>query len=566
MKRSTSSVPSRIWKYGLPKGPEPECAAAVEEQFRAGRHYSNQLIEIELKRRADYRAARTRLVPGIAEAELALESANTAVEQAVQLVNQHRSRGRTRSNDQAALSALKIAKADRKDLASKLKALRLAAQQGSAELEAASEQINAAATAAIKQARASTTVYWGTGGLADKAAEAQRKSKTDPVFRRWDGSGRIGVHLQPTISVTDLMNGSSRIIQIEHLNDPKHPKRCVLSLRIGSTVQPGKRPDPVWAKFKMVLHRPLPPDALINDAWVQRYRVGTRWRWELCISMRAQSFVAPARTVQQLCAIDVGWRKLDDGSLRCGVLVGTDGALEQLVVPTVIMSKLKYADSLRSIRDKNFEAVKFSLLNAANRPTWPAWLTEATMHLGQWRSTERLMAVVNKWRDQRFAGDEEIFALADGWRKQDRHLWQWEASQRDKTLGRRKEHYRTVAAKIAERYACIVIEDLDLRDFAELDEPGDPSSGQEKPQRLARTRAALSEFLEALTLAASNRGSSIMRVPAEYTTSTCHVCREQCDFDRMNLTHTCEHCGVSWDQDVNAARNLLAFPQAQAAE
>lgn len=556
MKRKTSDVPSRTWKYGLPFGPLKEHTAAVEAQFVAGRKYANQLIEIELRRRKLYRELRTALVPEMAAAELEYARCSLVVDELMTSIKRQHAAEQSKDHKAADHAALLAAKRDRTEARAKLKEARAFASENTA-LKDGSTAINAAAVLEVKAARAATEAYWGTGGLHDRAAEAQRASKIDPVFRRWDGTGRIGVHMQPPVSVADLMGEGSRQLRIGPVG---HRGRCMLMMRIGSSER-GR--EPIWAYFPMVLHRPLPPDALINDAWVQRHRVGTRWRWEVCISMRSQSFVAPPRLVQHACGVDIGWRKLGDGSLRCAMIVGSDGVTEEITVSANILGRLEHADSLRSIRDRNLTEVLVKLL--AGIPTLPAlpeWWADATESLSQWRSQARLTSLVLRWKDHRFAGDEALLEVMDAWRKQDRHLLQWESHERTRALGHRRELYRIAAARIATRYAQVVVEDMDLREFQRIAEAGENSKNEQVAvQRAARTRVALSEWLDALKLACQNRGASFVRVPPQYTTANCHVCGSTCEINAIVLWQVCSQCGAGWDLDVNAARNLLALGQ-----
>ena len=68
MKRKKSTVPTRVFKYGLPLGPDPECRALVDEQIRLGHEYRNDLVRVELDRREAYRTA-TAPLPSIAPIE-----------------------------------------------------------------------------------------------------------------------------------------------------------------------------------------------------------------------------------------------------------------------------------------------------------------------------------------------------------------------------------------------------------------------------------------------------------------------------------------------------------------
>src|SRR3990172_6589154 len=91
-------------------------------------------------------------------------------------------------------------------------------------------------------------------------------------------------------------------------------------------------------------------------------------------------------------------------------------------------------------------------------------------------------------------GDETGFEPLEAWRAHDRHLLEWEANQRENVLRSRRERYRLFARKMA-TYHRIVVEKLDLRDFAELP----PKPSEEEPRlRASRGRrfaASLSELL-----------------------------------------------------------------------
>src|SRR5882724_4703737 len=54
-------------------------------------------------------------------------------------------------------------------------------------------------------------------------------------------------------------------------------------------------------------------------------------------------------------------------------------------------------------------------------------------------------------------------------------------------------------------------------------------------------------------------GAKVVFSKTADTTRECHRCGQLCEWDQAaDLTHTCEHCGATWDQDDNAALNLLA--------
>jgi hypothetical protein len=400
-----------------------------------------------------------------------------------------------------------------------------------------------------------------------EGAHAQvKKSKLDPQFRRWDGQGAIGVQLQGGLSVTDAHGCQDSRLRIEV---PDHKGRCRVHLRVGSA-GPGRAP--VWATFWAILHRPLPGDGRIMWAWAQRRRLGTRWRWELCLALESMAFGAPPRVSgpQHTACINLGWRLLPSGDIRVGYLVGSDGEKRELTLPRIIRDKLDHADSLRAIRDRNLDAVKAALANV----DWsglPEELRTQAATLQQWKSHERLTRFIREW--SRITGEvpaeiawiSDAFTVADAWRRQNRHLYQWEAHERSKAFGRRLDYYRQIATTIARQYTTVRVNKIDLRTFQQL--RGDPAHDQEPAQRQQRTIAALAELRSALQLCCSNNGATFVEAPAVNITVTCHVCSGQCTWDRAaELVHVCEHCGAEWDQDENAARNIGLFAAASAAE
>lgn len=561
MKRKTSTTPSRIYTYGLPFGPDEDCREAVDEQIRLARVYQNNLIEIELARRGAVRAVMTEM--GLSDVEERIESLVSERDALRAKIKADRAKTRKRSSALAAdrervgdlNRSIKKARQERKDLRAKLRT--------DPEVKRQFDQINERVNDMVRRHRAVCGVFWGTYLLIENAANQQRRSKMDPRFRRWDGSGRVGVQIQKGMSVAELMSGNDRRLQIDPVpedtytsrrGERRRKSRTKVRLRIGSTGR-----DPIWASFRVIMHRPLPEDARIMWAWAKRRRVGTRWRWVLQLSIESETFRAAPKKTGSVAAIDIGWRHRGEDGFRVGYLVDEDGKGKELLLPKRVVERIEYANTLRSIRDQNFELARAELCGwlAAPAVPPPAWLSKALERLSQWRSTARLSKVAWRWRHERFDGDDDIFECIDQWRQQDRHLYKWEASQRSKSLGHRREFYRLMATEIARKHRKLVIEDFDLRKMAAL-APVESESGNKAAQRRQRVMCALSEFRAALELACSNEGTELVKVPCEYTTVECHNCHGQCEWDQEHeLEHTCEHCGARWDQDVNAALNLL---------
>ena len=144
MKRQKDGVEARVYSYGA-RVPAPAALALIDAQMQRAHRYYNTLIEIERERRAMVR-------------ELL---------------------GETRWADATEDQRLACA------------------------------EIDGFTGARICEERARNGVdCWGAYLLAETAAEQARKSRTEPHFRQWDGTGTIAVQLQGGLTVANLLAGT----------------------------------------------------------------------------------------------------------------------------------------------------------------------------------------------------------------------------------------------------------------------------------------------------------------------------------------------------------------------
>jgi hypothetical protein len=130
------------------------------------------------------------------------------------------------------------------------------------------------------------------------------------------------------------------------------------------------------------------------------------------------------------------------------------------------MAEMRRTESIQSTRDKNFNAAKKRLWDWEGSRS--GQFAEDLKWLPLWKSPDKLVKVVSKWRHNRILGDEEIFAEMDAWRRRERHLRQFQDNLRDQLQAKRLNIYREFACRMRRQYKVVVMEHLDLRDFHKL--------------------------------------------------------------------------------------------------
>lgn len=546
-----------VYRYGLL--PPTLNGDVVDEQMRAGHRYYNQLIEIERWRRQEYRSA----VGDYDEIEC-LDAWRTALvddlEAARDAVKSQRKATRSRSDTAAQREACNELRVELREVSALLKATKLALREDAA-LRARAEEINQEATGRVRATRAVCGCYWGTYLLAEAAADAARKTaQVEPHFRRWDGAGVIGVQLQGGLPAADAFGCGDTRLQIDTRLQPVPGRtgkaRPRVRLRVGSDGR-----APVWAEWPLILHRPLPDGSVAQWAKVKRERLGGRDRWSLHLTITVPASGRRADDCSQAVAIDLGWRKRENG-LRVAYLLGDDGESREVLLGEDVLRGLHQVDDLRAIRDQHLNTARTALASwLHDAGSIPEWLSMATEHLAQWRSPARFAALAVAWREHREGQSEEVerqYQALEAWRKKDKHLWTWECNLRDKVLARRREQYRVLAARLVDRYHVLVLERFDLRSTQRHQAP-EVETPEIQPARAQQRIAATSILRECLIQAFARRGGVVAELPSRWTTRACPRCGviDEAWDPAESVEHRCSACGALSDQDEAACHNLL---------
>lgn len=540
-----------VYQYGLLR--PIQNAEDVADQMRLAHRYANKLVEIERERRAAIRAA-TAIYPNIEAltAEVAVKKA--ALDDALAIVTGKRSETRKRSETDLDKQRIKNARGAlaiaRKSLNETRKAL-----YANPDVQAAFAAAETRAHDRLITERGQSGVYWGTYLAIEQAHEqvCDVPMYADPKFQSWEGEGLIAVQIQKGMAPSEL-DRDTRLRMIDVVMPKGHTQKAI-QMRVGS-----KGRAPIWATFPIARSRhmrELPQGARISGAKVTCQRRGLEFVWKLNITVDLEAGWVREPHGKGAVAIDLGWR-LREGALRVGYLKDDAGRSEEILLDAGIPERLNKADSLRSIRDLRQNEMQPLLAAWLRAATLPAWLAEWTPTIAQWEAATRFHGLARAWRGSRFEGDAEGYEILEAWRKKDEHLWSWESHERKKTLGRRREFYRVFSARLARQYETLVLEaGLDLRVFQASNKTEDEA--EIAAQKLQQRQACVSSLRECLVQAFLVRGGEIVYVPCADTTQSCYVCATIDEWDHQELSHTCSSCRTTWDQDANAAANLLAW-------
>ena len=580
-----------VHQYGI--RPPTEKADLVWQQFEFAHRYRNDLIRIEQGRRDALRLAVDTYGTSLRlrSLELAAHDATEVHGTAAKAYKAARQTAKSKRNIpddlKTTLAATKKVKAEA------MQALRGARREleNNQEFVQERQRIQDVAHAMALNARDHSGLRQGTYILVEDAARASFNACTKPLLHKdrpdchcgrnlYDGlepndphfvgrehSWFVSVQLTDGPFVPEVLAGTHTFLRLVDAGGTSGGRRkhAELSLRVGSNSDR----SPIFAKWRVTLHRPLPPTARVKTATVYLRRMGPKHYWMVSFTLDVAE--KTRENVGGLVTLNLGWRIFDRTLRRCGYWRGSDGAEGEVAMPPWLVDAFHDVEAVQSERGQRFAytleclvrffrlhqldwfAAQRSKADSAPRPT-DAPPSPATW--ASWKSPQRLARLVLHWRDHRVPGDTTIFEFADEWCRWNRIQWRHQTRLRMRCMGARKDLYRVEMRKLADIYDTMVLADLDLRDFAVLPELGDDEARENETARANRVIASTHE----LRLCAKNAfGTHVHELPADNDTQRCHVCGDATPWDAAKaVAHTCPGCGTTWDQDSNFCRNVLA--------
>jgi len=619
-------MPVINWVY---RSEEPTNVAAVKNQILLNHRYRNQLIELEHNRRATYKTLAASLCPAYADAVTIYDRAVAELDEAYKDLRLSRQRARRRHEPTDSQKArINQAKAVRKTAIAQLDAAYKVAKklirdahkvyqdQAAQEItqladetesqlkrqrkvryfelveEAGLDDGQIAHAREAKIARQQSGVYWGTSRIMEQIAEKTYKKGPPPKFRRWEGSGAIGVRFQGGKPVAAVMENNSEIL---HIHIPPGSERLVIGQDRGEVAKGTIRflvcrdddGNPVFATFPYVHHRDFPASAKIIDGFAHLKRVGKKEYWEIRLTIKVDDVVSTVDK-SNTCVLHLGHRMIDE-QLRCATVMDATQQVSQLFLSSDKLRRFSRPDSLQGIRADRFNIIRGEFLDWLASIDVPEWLVERTQTLASHQSPESLYRTVELWRDNRFVMDTEtsaqfftnslpwaesklnspavrrkrhpsdiqtVFGIMEFWRSWDRHILQESASINKKAIRNRKHVYRDWLRRLSGRYTHLIVDSTNWATLGKKEKDDEKVVLVANQRRLARIASPGLLRQCAVEIFGQSNVSVVTSVNMTRTCSTCGQVTE--DWDSAKLEYHCSHCTYTVDQDINAANIMLS--------
>ncbi len=569
------SLPSQNWQFGL--GDPIVNADMVHDQVWRGHIFNNEMVTVFRVKYDDTEAKLQEISPELAGLYASKIAAEDALQEAREEIGAENAKQRRRTETEEQKATIKELIRLKKSTAKAYATCKSETFKQPGVKEALAE-INETWRVTKNARYGESEAFWGTK-LAMQNSVGRVKGR--PNMKYWDGDGRIVVQLDAQSLTGTLLNGTNTRVQLLELTPEtlervlskkrrsrekeeargswvKTP-RCVpagtthlLNFRIGSNGV-----APIFATFPVVLHRELPPEAQVRWATVHRYQIGHkrrnsnyRYRWTLTLTLsKPDPWEKPDRSPTGAVGVDLGWRRFEGQGLRVAAWRGDDGRGGEVWLPEEMLETEKYLENVQSSRDLAFNIMReaTAVWVRANRNSLPPRLRAFAKTVSHWQSTAKLIKFA-LWLESK-RPDADILPALFAWSRKESQRRQHQDRARQRLLGRRKQIYRNFAAELRQNYQHVFIEDIDWAVLARKKLPGDAQ--QVAALSVYRRLAAcgiLSTTLETF--------ASAVAIPPQYTTRDCHLCGER-NFVGSQLFCKCVGCDETWDQDINAAYNIL---------
>jgi hypothetical protein len=572
------------WAYGC--GRPDDWDDDVTDQLLRQNRLWNRLVEIERAHREEYRRI-TAEVPAVAELEAAISERERALEVAVSARNRARAAERKKKTAVAAEhdAAVKAISADLRDLRGKAKEARREAREALKPALVKLEQERHEAVTRARQDAAEGGLWWGNYNsvLASFDTARQRAMKTggELRFARFDGAGRLTCQIQGGMTPDELFTGARSEVCIERDRPTPDGRPSRWSTLVITAYARGREMRRTL-RIPIMIHRPFPAGSAIKGVSLIRRRLAPG-AFEYRAIFQVVFEVGPPRPVGAGSAgVDFGWRRVAGGGIRVATLVDDAGTVEHAVVPADLVRRLELVGEIQSDLDTELNEF-WSRVRSWDWIGAPPEMAEALAAFRDARKphARHLVMILRTWPEdgagwdlsQRLGSLDEAaqdlvrrHAELKAFLRRDRKEHLRLARTRRNALRARQDWQRNVVARWLRLYTRIVIDAMPLTLSGRIAMPDGTESPLPSVVRHQASLAAPGEMRAWLLDAGPRAGVLIVRHDGT-STWACHACGAvHKPADPSELMHRCRSCGTLWDQDVNAAHNLLKYGAVLAAE
>lgn len=562
-------------KYGLlePLNWDQDCA----DHLYLRKKLWNTLVEIEQDHCRAFRAI-VSADESVAEMDKRIQRRKDEITEQDVLRKEARRQHRSKKGDHTKPFDVKIKqlKGLLKELYPQDKELRKKARE---QAKAALAQLESQRKEAVKAAYQTSGLWWPNyNNVIDSYRSARSramKEGTELKFHRFDGSGSFRCQIQGGMTVEKLLSAQHNVAQVRMITHDEFSelrggigKKCgqtsgsrnyergygVLSITVYTTKGDDGKTQRRMLDFPILLHRPLPPEATLKELTVYRKRIGIDFRWDVTFTFTEKAVPVVHTNPEKKCGINLGWKTVKDG-LRVATISDGENNPRHIILPQAIIDKMAYTGELQRqvdmMTNENFRWLLEQVDDQAPEPLAEAFASlkrSKRPHPGKFARTVELWQECEDYLP-------EVFNEADRRREVCRHRTKEYHNLRDKILRRREDFYRCRAKETAEAFGVIALDKINLRQQAALEKADGEPTELHKRARYTRTVAAVSVLREWIIKQAAKTGAvvNVVNIPSS---TTCHKCGTKVKPGSGHVW-TCLGCGTSWDQDDNAAINLL---------
>jgi len=489
MKRVTDETgfTTRVYQYGaVPIDTFPE--EGVEELFRANKLW-NDLVAFNRDHREAYDQAWSDADEEYASLSQSLEKLNQKIDKAYD--NKRNARQKAGTKD-ASHPLIKEANAKIRDLqierAKLWEPLKNARKNADKKID--KKAFNDSFRIATNEAQQSKNTDGLKGNTANLIADyfrtARDRTFKDPKaklqFHRFDGTGFFFYRFRRTGLVTDGVTFDELFARDQndqrafvYLSTDKSRSKPRLRLRI--KVAGGREViSKTYMHFDLILHRPVPKNAKVQNGKVVRKRVGDKFSCTVSLTLRIPEN-GTARLKKKAIGVDIGFRQ-SGKIIRAAAIASSDpkDSVKYIDVSEKFLKRIEHIDSLKSRLDERAtrlgeiikpllkkgtvlpeEHKKYRFVKSiANMPANVTLSFEKAYKLGSW---------MVKYGKGELPVEVEQEAIR--WWEKNSLTYREHHNLRKKAYLERKDRYRNIASDLIKKKKPIGVEQINLSIFAE---------------------------------------------------------------------------------------------------